>query len=146
MGAGVGGASHTGLMAAEAVRDGEPFREFVRFAPRLGGMVASAVGYRTGGLTPALHRGLPSPWLTLIFSLDGPVTSGLTLEQARGADAVRTGIVVGALHQSQAQKLPLPELTWTFEDSAEALTIAVQSKPAPYQFRLWTTQRPDAAR
>ncbi|MGR3938249.1 helix-turn-helix domain-containing protein [Streptomyces sp. BRA346] len=89
-------------MAAEAGREGEAFQEFVRFAPRLGGMVASAVGYRSGGQPPALHRGLPSPWLTLIFSLDGPVTSGLTLEQARGPDAVRTDIVVGGLHQSPA--------------------------------------------
>lgn len=89
-------------MAAEAGQEGEAFQEFVRFAPRLGGMVASAVGYRTGGLPPAVHRGLPSPWLTLIFSLDGPVTSGLTLEQARGPDAVRTDIVVGGLHQSPA--------------------------------------------
>ncbi|MET7937129.1 helix-turn-helix domain-containing protein [Streptomyces sp. NPDC005322] len=77
-------------------------REFVRTAPGLGGMVVSAVGYRSAGVPSALHRGLPSPYLTVIFSLDGPVISGHTPEQARGADAVRTDIVVGGLHQRPA--------------------------------------------
>ncbi|MEV8021092.1 helix-turn-helix domain-containing protein [Streptomyces sp. NPDC086554] len=77
-------------------------REFVRAAPRLDGMVVSAVGYRTTGERPGLHRGLPSPYLTLIFSLDGPVVSGLTPEQAGGADAISTDIVLGGLHQSPA--------------------------------------------
>ncbi|MGI5199719.1 helix-turn-helix domain-containing protein [Streptomyces sp. CA-288835] len=82
--------------------DGEAVREFVRGAPGLSGLVVSAVGYRSRGVQPALHRGLPSPFLTLIFSLDGPVTSGLTPEQARGDDAVRTDIVMGGLHQRPA--------------------------------------------
>ncbi|MGW7083272.1 helix-turn-helix domain-containing protein [Streptomyces sp. NPDC054871] len=77
-------------------------REFVRAAPRLDGMVVSAVGYRTEGERPGLHRGLPSPYLTLIFSLDGPVVSGITPEQAGGRDATRTDIVLGGLHQSPA--------------------------------------------
>ncbi|MGW7274735.1 helix-turn-helix domain-containing protein [Streptomyces sp. NPDC054864] len=77
-------------------------REFVRAAPRLDGMVVSAVGYRTRGELPGLHRGLPSPYLTLIFSLDGPVVTGRTPEQAGGRDATRTDIVVGGLHQSPA--------------------------------------------
>ncbi|MEU8827132.1 helix-turn-helix domain-containing protein [Streptomyces sp. NPDC048636] len=77
-------------------------REFVRAAPGLGGMVVSAVGYRSAGVPPALHRGLPSPYLTLIFSFGGPVITGRTPEQAYGADAVRTDIVVGGLHQDPA--------------------------------------------
>ncbi|QDQ11166.1 AraC family transcriptional regulator [Streptomyces spectabilis] len=79
-------------------------REFVRapLPPEQGGKVVSAVGYRTSGERPGLHRGLPSPYLTLIFSLDGPVVSGSTAEQATGPDAVRTDIVVGGLHQSPA--------------------------------------------
>ncbi|AZM52872.1 AraC family transcriptional regulator [Streptomyces sp. WAC 01529] len=76
--------------------------EFVRAAPRLDGMVISATGYRTADPRPALHRGLPSPYLTLIFSLDGPITTGATPAQATGADAIRTDIVVGGLHQSPA--------------------------------------------
>ncbi|MGW6063018.1 helix-turn-helix domain-containing protein [Streptomyces sp. NPDC055189] len=76
--------------------------EFVRAAPRLGGMVVSAVGYRTAGEQPGLHRGLPSPYLTLIFSLDGPVATGASPEQAAGPDAMRTDIVLGGLHRSPA--------------------------------------------
>jgi AraC-like DNA-binding protein len=77
-------------------------REFVRGAPGLGGMVVSAVGYRSAGIPPRLHRGLPSPYLTLIFSLDGPVVGGRTPEQALGADATRTDVVVAGLHQHPA--------------------------------------------
>ncbi|MEU6989085.1 helix-turn-helix domain-containing protein [Streptomyces sp. NPDC046465] len=77
-------------------------REFVRAAPRLDGMVVSAVGYRTAGQRPALHRGLPSPYLTVIFSLDGPIATGGTPDRATGPDAARTEIVVGGLHQSPA--------------------------------------------
>ncbi|MFJ9848099.1 helix-turn-helix domain-containing protein [Streptomyces sp. NPDC101150] len=80
-----------------------PKQEFVRTSPPPGGVV-SAVGYRVErpGRAAArpLHRGLPSPYLTLIFSLDGRVTSGLTPAQATGPDAIRTDIVVGGLHQS----------------------------------------------
>ncbi|NGN63943.1 AraC family transcriptional regulator [Streptomyces sp. A7024] len=72
-------------------------QEFVRMAPGLGGMVLSAVGYRQHGAQPAVHRGLPSPYLTLIFSLDGPVTGGLTPEQS---DGFATDIVIGGLHDA----------------------------------------------
>ncbi|WP_405639596.1 helix-turn-helix domain-containing protein [Streptomyces uncialis] len=81
------------------------FREYVWAGPLLGaaaglgGLVMSAVGYRSGGLPPVLHRGLPSPSLTLLFSLDGPVVGGDSAGQARSADAIRTDIVVGGLHQ-----------------------------------------------
>lgn len=70
--------------------------------PRLNGMVISATGYRTTGQRPALHRGLPSPYLTVIFSLDGPIATGRTPDQAMGPDAIRTDIIVGGLHQSPA--------------------------------------------
>ncbi|MFH8792977.1 helix-turn-helix domain-containing protein [Streptomyces sp. NPDC017941] len=76
--------------------------EFVRAAPPPGGTVVSAVGYRRQGSGTALHRGLPSPYLTLIFSLDGPVVTGRTPGEATGPDAARTDIVVGGLHQSPA--------------------------------------------
>jgi PhoPQ-activated pathogenicity-related protein len=49
-----------------------------------------------------------------------------------------------ALHQSQTQGVPLPKFTWEFEEAADALTISVRAEPAPYQFRVWTTQRPTA--
>jgi AraC-like DNA-binding protein len=65
-------------------------------------MVASTVGYQSEDAVPQLHRGLPAPYLTLIFSLDGPVVGGETPEHARGSDAYRTEIVVGGLHQRPA--------------------------------------------
>jgi AraC-like DNA-binding protein len=76
--------------------------EFVRAPRTLGAMVASTVGYRSEGAVPQLHRGLPAPYLTLIFSLDGPVVGGESPEHARGADAYREEIVVGGLRQSPA--------------------------------------------
>ncbi|AXK36762.1 AraC family transcriptional regulator [Streptomyces armeniacus] len=76
---------------------------FVRAPRLLGGLVPSAVGYHVedqpqGGL----HRGLPSPYLTLIFSLHEPVVAGETPEQARGPEAYSADIVLGGLHQRPA--------------------------------------------
>ncbi|OEU87463.1 transcriptional regulator [Streptomyces abyssalis] len=65
-------------------------------------MVASTVGYRSEDAAPQLHRGLPAPWLTLIFSLEGPVVGGDTPDQALGAQAYREEIIVGGLHQRPA--------------------------------------------
>ncbi|EST38812.1 hypothetical protein N566_05410 [Streptomycetaceae bacterium MP113-05] len=65
-------------------------------------MVASVTGYRSWGATPQLHRGLPSPYLTLIFSLDGPIVGGETPEHVRAPDAYRSEIVLGGLHQRPA--------------------------------------------
>ncbi|WP_026239974.1 helix-turn-helix domain-containing protein [Parafrankia discariae] len=50
--------------------------EYVRAAPvpALRPYIAWYSGYRQRGLAPALHRGLPSPYLTLIFTLDEPLT------------------------------------------------------------------------
>ncbi|WP_078872046.1 helix-turn-helix domain-containing protein [Streptomyces sp. NRRL S-337] len=45
-----------------------------RPAPALRPYVSSYVAYRQAGVPPALHRGLPSPRLTLIFTLDEPLT------------------------------------------------------------------------
>ena len=45
-----------------------------RACPALRESVAWYSGYRQAGLPPALHRGLPSPYLTLIFTLDDPLT------------------------------------------------------------------------
>jgi hypothetical protein len=43
-------------------------------APALRPFIARYVGYRQAGLAPARHRGLPSPYLTVIFTLDDPLT------------------------------------------------------------------------
>src|SRR5580704_13645327 len=53
----------------------EPVDEHRRRRPAgpLRPFVAYYTGYRQRGVPPALHRGLPSPFLTLIFTLDEPV-------------------------------------------------------------------------
>ena len=69
-----------------------------RQAPRLlGGLVPTTVGYAATGLETRIHRGLPSPYLTFIFSLDGPVVTGETEDQAFGADAQRHDVLIGGL-------------------------------------------------
>jgi AraC-like DNA-binding protein len=42
-------------------------------APPLRPFIARYTGYRQAGVAPALHRGLPSPYLTVIFSLYDPL-------------------------------------------------------------------------
>jgi len=41
--------------------------------PDLRPFVAGATGYRFDGTPSGLHRGLPSPWLTLVVTLDDPL-------------------------------------------------------------------------
>jgi hypothetical protein len=50
--------------------------ESVRGTPAapLRGLLAWYSGYRQAGVPPARHRGLPSPYLTLIITLDEPLT------------------------------------------------------------------------
>ena len=50
--------------------------ESVRAAPAapLRGLLSWYSGYRQTGVPPARHRGLPSPYLTLIITLDDPLT------------------------------------------------------------------------
>ncbi|MFD1829431.1 helix-turn-helix domain-containing protein [Streptomyces desertarenae] len=67
--------------AARAPRPGAgaaaaPADEFVRGrpAPALRPYVAHYTGYRQTGLPPGLHRGLPSPHLTLILTLEDRLT------------------------------------------------------------------------
>lgn len=52
--------------------------DFVRADPRgaYAGAVSTMVGYRQSGVTQRLHRGLPSPYLTLVVALDTPVVVG----------------------------------------------------------------------
>jgi AraC-like DNA-binding protein len=64
----------------------------------LPGAVVSTVGYATSASASSLHRGLPSPYLTFIFALDGPVVSGSSAAEALGPGADRTDIVVAGLH------------------------------------------------
>lgn len=67
--------------------------------------VVSACGYVSEGLEPGLHRGLPSPWVTLICAVGGRVRVDGTVRE-RGFDAARaTGydVLVAGLHDVAAQ-------------------------------------------
>ncbi|MEY9903912.1 hypothetical protein ABIA35_000118 [Catenulispora sp. MAP12-49] len=54
----------------------EPVEESVREPPgtALRSFVGWYSGYPQAGVAPTRHRGLPSPYLTLILTLDDPLT------------------------------------------------------------------------
>lgn len=74
--------------------------EYVSSTGVLPGRVASTVGYDARGQTVQLHRGLPSPYLTFIFSLHDPIVSGQSAAEAFGAQAGRNDIIIAGLHTS----------------------------------------------
>ena len=85
---------------------GEPLArgvsESVRAAPAapLRGLVSWYSGYRQAGLPPARHRGLPSPYLTLIITLDDPLTVAQHPDPADPPGEYLT--LAGGLHTSPA--------------------------------------------
>ena len=66
----------------------------------LGAIVREHHGYRQRGLAPARHLGLPSPFLTVIFTLDEPLRIARHVDPAQGPGAYET--LVGGLHMSPA--------------------------------------------
>ncbi len=78
------------------------FREFVIWRPqgRLGELVPFVTGYRETGLAPGLHRGLPSPYLTVIVTLDERCEITQHPDPAQPGDSFDT--VVGGLHTTPA--------------------------------------------
>jgi AraC-like DNA-binding protein len=83
----------------------------------LPGYVASTVGYgplpraapADRGDEQRIHRGLPSPYLTVIVSLAGPVVTGTTEADALEGDPVRLGVLVGGLAQRPSYVVPDPQ-------------------------------------
>jgi len=75
---------------AVAGEPAEPLRPFV----------AHYSGYRQAGIEPTEHRGLPSPYLTLIFTLDEPLTIAEHPDPRQPAADYVT--LVGGLHTSPA--------------------------------------------
>jgi AraC-like DNA-binding protein len=69
-------------------------------APVLRPFVAVYVGYRQAGVPPARHRGLPSPYLTVIFTLDDPLTLAGHPDPRQSSGTYRT--LVGGLHTAPA--------------------------------------------
>ncbi len=68
--------------------------------PALRPLVAWYHGYRQSGEQPARHRGLPSPWLTMIITLDEPLTIAEHPDRQQPASAHQ--VLVGGLHTSPA--------------------------------------------
>lgn len=62
--------------------------------------VAGYTGYRQAGVAPAVHRGLPSPFLTVIFTLDDPLE--ITAHPDPGQPGGRYDTLVGGLHTTPA--------------------------------------------
>jgi AraC-like DNA-binding protein len=71
-------------------RPGEPLRRYV----------AWYTGYRQRGVPPARHRGLPSPYLTLIFTLDEPLSIEAHPDPAQPPGEFRA--LLGGLHSAPA--------------------------------------------
>ncbi len=69
-------------------------------SPMLRGLVDWYSGYRDVGIPPAHHRGLPSPGLTVIFTLDDQLTLARHPDPAQPADTFDT--LIGGLHTSPA--------------------------------------------
>jgi AraC-like DNA-binding protein len=62
--------------------------------------VAWYSGYREADVPPARHRGLPSPWLTLIITLDDPLTISEHPDPHQPASQHR--VLIGGLHTAPA--------------------------------------------
>ncbi|PYC78888.1 AraC family transcriptional regulator [Streptomyces tateyamensis] len=73
---------------------------WTRPSPALRPYVAWYSGYRQAGLAPAVHRGLPSPYLTLILTLDDPLTLAAHPDPAQRPGAYQS--LLGGLHTTPA--------------------------------------------
>jgi AraC-like DNA-binding protein len=62
--------------------------------------VASYTGYRQAGIEPAAHRGLPSPWLTMIVTLDEPLVIARHPDPRQSAST--HDFLLGGLHTAPA--------------------------------------------
>jgi len=69
-------------------------------APALRPFIEGYVGYRQAGVAPGRHRGLPSPYLTVIFTLDDPLVLAEHPDPHQPPGSYRT--LVGGLHTSPA--------------------------------------------
>jgi AraC-like DNA-binding protein len=62
--------------------------------------VAWCVGYRQAGVAPTAHRGLPSPWLTMIVTLDEPLVISRHPDPRQRASS--HDFLLGGLHTAPA--------------------------------------------
>lgn len=92
-------------MRAESRPRAEDARQVDEFpaavpAPPLRPYIARYQGYRQRGVAPGRHRGLPSPFLTLIFTLDEPLT--VAAHPDPGQPPGRYHDLLGGLHARPA--------------------------------------------
>jgi AraC-like DNA-binding protein len=89
-------------MVRERPGDGPRTDESVRGtpAPVLRPFIERYVGYRQAGVAPGRHRGLPSPYLTVIFTLDDPLVLAEHPDPRQPPGSYHT--LVGGLHTSPA--------------------------------------------
>jgi AraC-like DNA-binding protein len=85
----------------DGLRNGPIIESVVaRPAEDLRPFIAHYSGYREAGVAPATHAGLPSPYLTVIFTLDEPLTIAAHPDPAQpGGDYVT---LAGGLHAAPA--------------------------------------------
>src|ERR1700733_2010775 len=101
-----GGTGSTPVAGTSAGQAGEPVDEPVdehyrrRPAEPLRPLVAHYTGYRQRGVPPALHRGLPPPFLPLIFTLDEPLVLLAHPDPRQPPGAF--GALLGGLHCAPA--------------------------------------------
>jgi AraC-like DNA-binding protein len=69
-------------------------------APPLRPFVAWYTGFRQSGVAPAVHRGLPSPYLTMIITLDEPMQLDVHPDPHRPPTSYDT--LLGGLHTTPA--------------------------------------------
>ena len=95
-----GGGSTADRETSASERPGvDEHRRYVPAEP-LRRYVAAYTGYRQRGVPPARHRGLPSPYLTLIFTLDEPLT--IVAHPDPGQPPGEFGTLLGGLHSVPA--------------------------------------------
>jgi AraC-like DNA-binding protein len=89
-------------LAPEPGAWGEPLSEAAGRAPAapLRLFIASYSGYRQAGVPPARHAGLPSPYMTVIFSMDEPLTIAAHPDPAQPGGNYMT--LAGGLHTAPA--------------------------------------------
>jgi AraC-like DNA-binding protein len=97
-----GGGGSTADSETSASELAGPVDEHCRSVPAepLRSYVAWYTGYRQRGVPPARHRGLPSPFLTLIFTLDEPLT--IAAHPDPGQPPGEYGTLLGGLHSVPA--------------------------------------------
>lgn len=81
---------------------GQRVNEHVTALPAAGlrPLIVGYSGYRQAGLAPARHRGMPSPYLTVIFTLDEPLTVAGHPDPRQPGGRYET--LAGGLHTSPA--------------------------------------------